>query len=461
MGVAKTVVIDTVALTPALLRHAPRIAAMAAATTTIEHVTPAVTCPVQTTYLTGLPPSGHGIVGNGWYSREDAEIRFWKQADGLVQAPRLWQAARQQNPRFTCANLFWWFNMYSAADFAVTPRPMYPADGRKLPDVWTHPADLRTCLQGELGQFPLFKFWGPMAGIESSRWIAESALLVDRKYDPTLTLIYLPHLDYNLQRLGPDDPAIAGDVAALDQLVGGLIDHYRAQGARVLVVNEYAIQAVRRAVHVNRVLRQAGLVAVRNELGREQLDAGASRVFAVADHQVAHIYANDPDALPLARATLERAEGIAQVLEGPSRQEAGLDHLRAGDLVALAAPDAHFTYYHWLDERKAPDFARTVDIHRKPGYDACELFLDPRLPMVKLRVAWRLLQKKLGFRALLDVIPLDADLVRGSHGVPSPDPEHRPLLACSDAALLASVSPGAGPLPATALAGLILQSLAT
>ena len=96
--------------------------------------------------------------------------------------------------------------MYSSADVSVTPRPMYPADGRKLPDVYSMPAALRDELQARLGTFPLFDFWGPRASIASTRWIAEASKIVEEKFNPTLTLIYLPHLDYNLQRLGPGDP---------------------------------------------------------------------------------------------------------------------------------------------------------------------------------------------------------------------------------------------------------------
>ena len=415
----KTVVLNVVGLTPALLGEAtPRLRAFAEGgrLATVTPVLPAVTCTVQASYLTGTHPDAHGIVANGWYFRDECEIKFWRQSNKLVQQPKLWERARALDPSFTCANLFWWFNMYSSADYAVTPRPMYPADGRKLPDVWTQPAELRPALQAELGQFPLFNFWGPATSIRASRWIADAALWIDRRHDPTLTLVYLPHLDYGLQRLGPSDPRVATDLREIDAVCGDLIDYYRARDAQVIVLSEYGISAVARPIHLNRRLRREGLLAVREELGLELLDAGASAAFAVADHQVAHVYVNDPAQLSRVRSLLEATEGIAEVLDGEGKRAAQLDHPRSGELVAVAEPDAWFTYYYWLDDRRAPDFARTVDIHRKPGYDPVELFVDPRLSLPKLKIGLTLARRRLGFRTLLDVIPLDATLVRGSHG---------------------------------------------
>lgn len=415
----KTVVINAVGLTPSLLGPAtPRLNAFAqrGKLATINTVLPAVTCSVQATFLTGCYPNEHGIVGNGWYVRDECETKFWKQSNALIQRPKVWETARSLDPNFTCANLFWWFNMYSSVDYAVTPRPMYPADGRKLPDIYTRPADLRPVLQKKLGQFPLFNYWGPNASLRSSQWIAESALWVDQCYNPTLTLIYLPHLDYCLQRFGPVQERIAGDVSELDALCGRLIDYYEARNAHIIFVSEYGITAVSRPVRLNRELRKSGLIAVREELGRELLDAGASVAFAVADHQVAHVYVNDPARLSEVRTLLQATAGVAEVLDDEGKRRAHLDHPRAGDLVAIAEPDAWFTYYYWLDDTVAPDYARTVDIHRKPGYDPVELFLDPHLKFPQLKVGWTLLKKSLGFRYLLDVIPLNASLVRGSHG---------------------------------------------
>jgi predicted AlkP superfamily pyrophosphatase or phosphodiesterase len=397
-------------------------------------------------------PQDHGIVGNGWYFRDLAEVWLWRQSNRLVAGEKLWDAARRRDPSFTCAKLFWWYNMYSTADYSVTPRPMYPADGRKLPDIYTQPAELRNELQDTLGQFPLFNFWGPTADIESSRWIGRSALHVFEKYQPTLTLVYLPHLDYNLQRFGPDFPGVERDVAAVDEVCGELIAAADRAGAEVVVLSEYGITPVSNPVHVNRALRRAGWLRVREELGREQLDAGASEAFAVADHQVAHVYVARPELVREVAQLLRDLPGVERVLDEAGKRELGLDHPRSGELIAIADANSWFTYYHFLDDERAPDYARTVDIHRKPGYDPVELFVDPQLKAAKLRIAARLVQKKLGMRYLMDVIALDATLVRGSHGRPTDRTEDGPLFITTAPGLLAD-----GPVAATAVKDLLLS----
>ena len=426
-------VINVVGLSEALIgEHTPRIAEFArrGALAHVRPAFPAVTCTAQSNYLTGKMPAEHGIVGNGWFNRELAETQFWKQSNHVVSAPKIWDALRLQNPQATVANCFWWFNMYSSADYSITPRPMYPADGRKFFDVYSWPYSIREEIKKNLGEFPFFSFWGPAAGIDSpqgkadaaSRWIAESAKWIENKYSPTLNLIYLPHLDYNLQRHGTYDaagnlnPKIHSDLRATDAIVGDLLDFFAKHGVQVVLLSEYGITNVDTPVHLNRVFREHGWLTVKEELGLEILDAGASKVFAVADHQVAHIYLNDPALEKSVRAVLRKIPGVETILGAAEKTAAGIDHPRAGDLIAVAKENAWFTYYYWLDDARAPDFGRTVDIHRKPGYDPVELFLDPKIPLPKLKIAWRLLQKKLGFRMLMDVVPLDATLVKGSHG---------------------------------------------
>ncbi|MPZ20910.1 MAG: alkaline phosphatase family protein [Luteitalea sp.] len=427
----RTVVINVVGLTPRLLQSvAPQLARWGetASVARVRSAFPAVTSTAQADYLTGQYPEVHGIVGNGWYFRDDCEVRFWRQSNKLVQAPKVWEAARAVDPSFTCANLFWWFNMYSTADYAVTPRPMYPADGRKLPDVYTTPAGLRDELQDSLGTFPLFDFWGPKTSIKSSQWIAAAAKQVEEKFTPTLTLIYVPHLDYQLQRVGPADSTIAADVQQVDELCADLISYYESRETQVIIVSEYGLCEVSSPIHLNRVLREHGLIAVRQELGCELLDPGASAAFAVADHQVAHVYVNDPARLDEVRALLDKTDGVDEVLDAHHKEAHRVAHERCGDLVAIASPNAWFTYYYWLDDNRAPDFARTVDIHRKPGYDPAELFIDPAIRTPTLRIGWKLAKKSLGFRTLLDVIPLDATLVKGSHGRRTDGSDDGPLL---------------------------------
>ena len=413
------VVIDVVGLTHELLAHAPRIAALAKAgfARPMGTVLPAVTCTAQSTLLTGTLPREHGIVANGWYFRDLSEVWLWRQSNRLVQGEKLYEAARKRDPAHTTAKMFWWYNMYAPVDWSMTPRPSYPADGRKVFDSYSHPAELRDQLQSKLGVFPLLKFWGPGAGIESSRWIADATVEMLKEHRPSLTLAYLPHLDYNLQRLGPGDPRISEDVRLVDAEAGKIIDQARSQGAEVVVLSEYAITAVSQPVHINRVLRDGGYLTVRREpLGWETLDFGASRAFAVADHQVAHVYIPRAEDVGPVKQLLAKSPGIERVLDRAEQREVGLDHERSGELVAVSAPEAWFTYYFWLDDAVAPDYARTVDIHRKPGYDPVELFVDPELRLPKVRVARRLAQKLLGFRYYMDVIGLDARIVKGSHG---------------------------------------------
>ncbi len=422
----------------------PRIASYSSQTQRhiIRPAFPAVTCTAQSNYLTGKSPESHGIVANGWYHRELAEVQFWKQSNALVRGEKIWEAMRQKKKGFTCAKLFWWYNMYSTADFSITPRPLYPTDGRKIFDIYAYPYTLRTEIKRALGEFPFPTFWGPAAGQRSpqgepdaaSRWIAEAAKWIESRHRPDLSLIYLPHLDYNLQRLGPDHPEIGRDYRRLDSIVSGLLDFFAAAGVRVCLLSEYGIHPVKRPIYLNREFRKKGWLAVKEELGLEMLDCGQSRVFGVADHQVCHLYANDSSLLAPARRLVEQVEGVAEVLDMAGKRRVGVAHKRAGDLIAVAEDDAWFTYYYWLDDRRAPDFARCVDIHHKPGYDPAELFLNPAIRFPRLKIAWRLLQKKLGLRMLMDVIPLDAGLVRGSHGNRPKNIREYPVL----------IGPGAG-----------------
>jgi predicted AlkP superfamily pyrophosphatase or phosphodiesterase len=437
-------------------RATPNIARLAArgGLRNLATITPAVTCTVQSTMLTGLRPDAHGIVGNGWYFRDLGEVFLWRQSNRLVAGEKVWDAAKRRESSFTCANLFWWYAMHASTDIAVTPRPIYRADGRKIPDIWSSPSELRDELTRLLGPFPLFHFWGPGADIRSSRWIADAALHVLRTRAPTLMLIYLPHLDYVFQRHGPAIAAVGGDLAAIDAVCGDILAEADRIGVGVLLLSEYGITEVSRPVHVNRVLREAGWLRVRQEMGCEQLDVPASDVFAVADHQIAHVYVRRPELLPTVAARLSRLPGVAQVLDAEGKRSFALDHPRAGELVLLAETDSWFTWYHWLNDSRAPDFARTVEIHRKPGYDPVELFLDPRIRFPRAAVGWRLAKRALGFRSVMDVIPLDATLVRGSHGRVTRDAADGPVLIGSEPSLLppATVS-------ATAVKGIILRNL--
>jgi len=388
----------------------------------IEPVLPAVTTSAQSTYLTGKWPAETGIVGNGWYDRIDSEVKFWKQSNKLVNGEKIWERAKKLDPSFTCSKMFWWYNMYSTADYTVTPRPNYLADGRKMPDCYSHPAGLRDILQEKLGVFPLFQFWGPGANIESSKWIADASMLTDELYDPTLSLIYLPHLDYCLQKFGPDFSQIGKELNEIDDLLRKLVTFYEQRNAEIVILSEYGIAPVRNPLHLNRIFREHGLLAIREERGLELLDPGASKAFVVADHQIAHVYINDPSCTDQVISLLKQVKGVELILDRKQQSEYKIDHERSGDLVLMADEDSWFTYYFWLDDEKAPDYARCVDIHKKPGYDPVEMFMSS-----KLRAGYKLLRKKAGFRYVMDVIPLDAGLVRGSHGRIGVAPEYKPV----------------------------------
>lgn len=426
----KTVVIDIVGLSESVIsEYTPFLKSYIAKNhiSKIKPVLPAVTTTSQSVYVTGKYPTEHGIVGNGWYDATDSEVKFWKQSNHLVGAEKVWDEAKKRNPAFTCAKMFWWYNMYSSADYSVTPRPQYHQDGVKAPDCYSYPPELRDELQTKLGTFPLFSFWGPNANIKSSKWIADASMHVDAIYDPTLQLIYLPHLDYCLQKFGVDFPKIKKELGEIDALIQELVTYFESRGAKIILLSEYGINNVTEPIHVNRVLRQHGYLSIREERGLELLDAGASAAFAVSDHQISHIYVKNKSQIPEIKVLLSAIPGVSKVLDAKEKKANHIDHPRAGDLILIADTDKWFTYYYWLDDAKAPDFARCVEIFKKPGYDPVEMFMDPSNPLIKLKAGYKLARKLSGFRYLMDVIPLDATLIKGSHGSPDCAKEFYPV----------------------------------
>lgn len=367
---------------------------------------PAVTCSVQASLLSGKPPTEHGIIANGYFDRDTFEVKFWEQASALVQAPRLWDLL----PGRKTAVLFWQNSMFIHADIVVTPRPLHLESGL-VPWCYSKPAGYYERLAAELGPFPLHHYWGPAAGLASSRWIAGAAVRTWRRERPDLMLVYLPHLDYASQKIGPNPPAALREV---DALVGELLEEFR--DATVLVCSEYALTPVTGALYPNRQLRMAGLLRVREIAGKEYLDFELSDAFAMVDHQVAHLYCR-PGKLDAARAAL--------CGEPPASGPAGagdsgvafttIAHPRAGEWVAIAPADKWFAYYWWDDWKKAPEFAFTVDIHRKPGYDPCELWFDCRRMARTFKLA----------------TGTDPSRVKGSHGRVDNDPRDWAVLAAA------------------------------
>jgi len=392
---------------PALRRQdvaaMPTLARLAAAGEQIELVPsfPCVTCPVQVNMTTGKMPNEHGIVGNGFYLRDERKVEMWTGWNERITAPQIWDVLREQATGVTTAVWFPLLSKGCGADYICTPAPIHNPDGSESLWCYTKPTEMYGELRDRLGHFPLQHFWGPMANIKSSEWIAASAAAAAEQYHPHFFYIYLPHLDYAAQRSGPDsEPALKALEeldAVLGTLVGAMEKTYSGDRLLWLVASEYTIVNVRHVCYPNRVLREAGLLAVRDESDGEHLDFGASRAWALADHQLAHVYVSDASNIGKVVDLFRGQQGIAEVLAGDERAAYALDHPRAGDVVLVSSPESWMAYYWWLDDARAPGFARTVDIHRKPGYDPVEMHFDPATRS----------------------IPLDPALMKGSHGAPA------------------------------------------
>lgn len=428
-------VLNLVGLTPRLLSSGrmPHLQAYAQTVSQRPLVPPlpAVTCTAQADMMMGAPARDHGAVANGWYFRDLAETWLWRQSCHLItdggRLESVFDRWKRKYPDSRTAQIFWWWNLPGFADLCVTPRPTYFADGRKGPDIHSAPPSLREELQEALGDFPLFQFWGPGAGIASTRWIAEATCHVLEQHRPGLAMAYLPHLDYDLQRFGPESAEAGQAAAALDAEFHRIRQVAEGLGYRIIALSEYGIEAVDRAVFPNRTLREAGLLQIHPARNGSLLDSGNSRAFAVCDHQLAHVYIEDPKDLVAVKALLAGLPGVESCLTREEAAGFGLDHANSGELILIAAAGAWFAYPYWLEKETPPDFADTVDIHRKPGYDPLELFLDPTKPLLKPRLALKLLGKKLGFRTLMNVVPQDTSLVKGSHGRPPSSDEEGPV----------------------------------
>ncbi len=383
---------------------------------------PCVTCPVQANMTTGYPPSEHGVVANGFFWREKGEVEMWTAWNDCIQRPQIWDILREHDHALTSAV---WFPLHSkgcGAEYVCTPAPVHNPDGSESLWCFTKPTELYGTLRDALGHFPLQHFWGPIANIRSTEWIVDSAVLAAQAYHPRFQYIYLPNLDYAAQKFGPDSPQATTALAELDATLGKLIDGERAAFGNEeplwLIAGEYPIVPVNHVTYPNRVLRQAGLLEIRTLADGEQLDPATSPAFALVDHQFSHIFVRDRDQAVINRVVdlFRGYEGIEEVLTGAELSKYDLANERSGDVILISRADSWQAYYWWLDDAHAPGFARTVDIHRKPGYDPVELFFDP----------------------VARGIPLDATLVRGSHGAPPHDARQRTVLLSSQRGVLPS-----------------------
>jgi hypothetical protein len=382
--------------------------------TTLVPSFPCVTWPVQANMLTGKLPAQHGVVANGFYWRDKHEVEMWTAWNDKIQQPQIWDLLHQHDADLKSAVWFPMLSKGAGADYICMPAPIHNPDGSESLWCYTKPTELYGTLRDTFGHFPLMNFWGPMASIKSTAWIAESAGWAMQQYRPNFFYIYLPHLDYAAQKTGPDSPAAQQAVKELDGVMGKLAvaagAAYGGSNLVWLVASEYVIMPVDHVTYPNRALRQAGLLAVKDD-GGEVIDFANTPAWALVDHQFSHVFVKDRDAATIKRVVelFGKHRGIAEVLVGDERGEYALDHERAGDVVLISTPDSWQAYYYWLEDTKAPKFARTVDIHNKPGYDPVELHFD---------IATK-------------SIPLDATLVRGSHGAPATTDDQRGVLLSS------------------------------
>jgi hypothetical protein len=377
---------------------------------------PGVTCTVQANMTTGLMPNEHGVIANGFFYRDTNQIEMWISPNSCIQKPQLWDLIHKHNPNLTAAAWFGLHTIGAGADVICWPAPKHNPDGTESIWCYSKPEPLYPELMKKLGHFPLHHFWGPFANIKSTEWIVNSAIIAAEKFRPNLFYAYLSHLDYTAQKDGPDSPSAIQAVRELDNQIGKLIDGFEKvyDGTNLLwlVASEYVITPVSHVTYPNRVLREAGLLSVRIESGKEHLDFANSKAWAMVDHQFSHVFVKDhePSAIQKVRKLFDGHEGISEVLSHNELSRYELDHTLSGDVVLISSPESWQAYYWWLDDAVAPPFARTVDIHQKPGYDPVEMFWD----------------------GVNKGIPLDATLVKGSHGAPARSADQRGVLLSSE-----------------------------
>jgi predicted AlkP superfamily pyrophosphatase or phosphodiesterase len=427
-------VLNAATLSPAAVAaHAPNLKRLAAegALRALKTTFPSLSSSSHATMLTGQPPSVHGIVGNGWYERQYAKICMWNRSSHLIEAETIWDAARKREPGFRCANLFWRLCADSTCDTIVTERPSYWSSGAKVFDFYTSPAALHAPLERAFGEFPFHQFWGPLAGMKSTQWILRAAQQIMAGDAPDLLLVYAPYLDYDAERYGAESPQAIAGVRRFDDEAAPLISAARAAGRDVAVVSDYGWDVAEHPIYINRALRSGGLLQVEVALNGERLEPGTSRAFAVVDNQIAHVYVRDRADLGRVRDTLEKLDGVAEVLDDAGKARAKIDHRRAGELVAIAKPRHWFAYPYWLDDALKPDFTHCIAIFDKIGWDPTELFFRQGITGGPLRFGVRSLQKILKQAVPFDVIAANERLVGGTRSARDDDPQRGALLLTS------------------------------
>ena len=383
-------------------------------------VFPAVTCTVQSSITTGKYPQEHGIVSNGMFDKENLQTLFWEQSTNLVQSQKAWDVIKEQNSKLKTAMLFWQNSLYTNNDIVISPRPIHLETGQM--DLWCYskPVNYYETIMDKLGEFNLMNYWGPFASIKSTEWIAKSVQYTVENEKPNLLYAYFPQLDYSVQKHGKSSVQVQDDLRKVDNCIGSIIESTKKSGifdqTQFLLLSEYSFNDVNGAIPINRILRDKELLKVRTIKNKEYIDYEYSEAFAMVDHQVAHIYLNKfgKSKINVIKKILEDVSGIEKICDDEEKSNLHINHNRSGDLIAIADRDKWFSYYWWYEEQtttnnlsgnesenpiqtdKAPTFTKTVDIHRKPGYDPLDLYIDS--------------QRK--------SISTDVSLIKGSHGRP-------------------------------------------
>lgn len=373
---------------------------------------PAVTCSVQSSITSGYYPAEHGIISNGIYDRDTKQVSFWEQYDSLVQKPRIWDILKEINPKLKTAVFFWQNSLYANSDFIITPKPIHLED-KTIMWCYSKPVNYYEEIVQHIGEFDLKWYWGPFVSIKSSQWIIDASMYTIKKHKPDLVLVYLPHLDYSAQKYGPQSNEFKQSLIESDDLIGNLMDFLNASEFDneydVMIHSEYGFNEVTHSLSPNIILRKNGLLSIRTIFGKEYIDFENSNAFAMVDHQIAHIFVKTGYE-DIVTSIFKKEKNIARILDKTSQIQLKINHARSGELILCAQDNCWFNYYWWEDENNAPSFTFNVDIHRKPGYDPLELFLDPNT-------------KKISH---------NTSLIKGSHGVfDSNDTDTLPIFGMS------------------------------
>ncbi|HMP00081.1 MAG TPA: alkaline phosphatase family protein, partial [Kiritimatiellia bacterium] len=336
---------------------------------------PAVTCPTMASVRTAAKPDHHGMVANGLFFRDLRKIMFWEQSAALVQGTRIWDDLRRRDLG-RVAMLFWQQSLGESVDVVLSPRPIHRHDGGLIQDCLSRPEPLYAEIaEGLKRPFNLMHYWGPLASGKSSTWILGALDHVMKNENPDMLFGYLPHLDYDLQRYGPEHRCARRAGKSLAKMLARFIASCEKNYYDYIIYGDYEMFPVKRgAVFPNRRLMDAGLLRTRQIDGMLYPDFFHYEAFAMVDHEVAHVYVADPAKVEFVKNTFTGFPGVGKVWTREEAAAVGLNHPNSGELILLAEPGAWFAYPWWTDAREAPDYARHIDIHNKPGYDPCELF---------------------------------------------------------------------------------------